>query len=825
MNLSAKTRGLLREAKARNQSSDAESRSHSGEAKARGRIASVCLFSAIMALILLLSLPLAAVPTAAEKAIGPVAGDVPVLGNGVGSGTQSAGAAGDVVLRLSPTNSSVMKDEIFTVAIEVAAASQLVDGATIYINFDATFLQVVDAAGNPASVIVNSGRFELELLNQVSNSLGQIDFVAATFGTEEGTFTLATIRLKALLGTGAGSTSLSFVQRENKSTDVLYLGNSVLGSTSGASVTIQDAASTTTATPTHTLTVSQTPTETPTPTASATESGPSPTPTDTPTVTPTPTLTPSATVPPDRTVNLNLWPDQASVSKDQIFEVEIDVVAGTQPVDGAAVYLNYDPLYLQVIDEGGNPASTIVNSGRLELELLNQVNQGRGEIDFAAATFGTADGTFVLATIRFKALWGTGPGSTPLTFVTRSGRPTDVLYRNNSVLAGKTGSSITIGGELPPPTLTPTITPTPTQTSTGTPTSTPTDTPTPTITRTSTPEGTRETLMFQKGLFPNDGFMGIEDTYLSVYAPTVPYGNHIDLLLHSNGSARPVIKFDLSQYIPLGSPIVEAKFGLWMYYATSEYFIDTVLYRVNRSWQESTATWDSPWTVGGCDGIPADREGTAASTARLRQINRWVEWDVTDLVRAWVSGSTANEGMAVFIPPEQYHRQAYFRSSEFQGKDQRPYLSVTFYRLPPTPTPTATATRTVTPTPTQTGTPTPTATATEVPGRIEGRVWNDVNGNSAIDGGEVGLVGITVRIFEQAQPDIPIRPPAVTDSNGFFHFEGLDPGWYIVEESHPAGWRSTTSDRLNVRVVRGITSYANFGDQKVFLALPVVVRK
>jgi hypothetical protein len=285
-----------------------------------------------------------------------------------------------------------------------------------------------------------------------------------------------------------------------------------------------------------------------------------------------------------------------------------------------------------------------------------------------------------------------------------------------------------------------------------------------------------------------------------------------------------VIKFDLSQYIPYGSPVVEAKLGLWMYYATSDYFIDAVIYRVNRRWQESLATWASPWAVGGCDGVPADREGTATSTARLRQVNRWVEWDVTDMVRAWVSGAAPNEGMTLFIPPEQWHRQVYFRSSNFQGADQRPYLSVTFYRLPPTPTPTASPTRTATPTPTQTRTPTPTATATEVPGRIEGRVWDDVNGNGSIDSGEVGLAGITVRLFEQAQPDSPIRPPAVTDSNGFFRFEGLAPGWYIVEESHPSGWRSTTSDRLNVRVVRGVTSYANFGEQKVFLFLPVVVR-
>jgi len=142
---------------------------------------------------------------------------------------------------------------------------------------------------------------------------------------------------------------------------------------------------------------------------------------------------------------VNVNPQCSSVAEGEIFAVEIQVVAGSQAVDGAEVHVDFDPLYLQVVDAGGNPASTIESSGILDLLFQNSVDSAAGGIDFAAGTFGAEPSdTFVLATVRFKALWGTGGVSTPLTFVRQLPRKTDATHGGSSVLAGATGGSVAI---------------------------------------------------------------------------------------------------------------------------------------------------------------------------------------------------------------------------------------------------------------------------------------------------------------------------------------------------------------------------------------------
>jgi len=148
----------------------------------------------------------------------------------------------------------------------------------------------------------------------------------------------------------------------------------------------------------------------------------------------------------EQTVYVDLNPSSASVSRNEVFAIEIRIIAGSQPVDGAEVHIDFDSTYLQVVDGSGNPVTQIENSGILNLVIQNNVDNPAGHIDFAAGKlFGDLpSGTFVLATIRFKALASTGGGSTPLAFVTRGGSPTNVTYQGSSVLGGTTDGSVTI---------------------------------------------------------------------------------------------------------------------------------------------------------------------------------------------------------------------------------------------------------------------------------------------------------------------------------------------------------------------------------------------
>ena len=147
----------------------------------------------------------------------------------------------------------------------------------------------------------------------------------------------------------------------------------------------------------------------------------------------------------DGTVTMDLSTPSSPVAEGEIFGVEIRVLAGSQALDVAEVHINFDPLYLQVVEEDGVPASTVEGGVILDVPLQNRVDNDAGEIDYAAGTFGAQPSdTFVLATIRFKALLNTAGSGTPLVFVHQLPRKTDVNYEGSSVLADAIGGSVAI---------------------------------------------------------------------------------------------------------------------------------------------------------------------------------------------------------------------------------------------------------------------------------------------------------------------------------------------------------------------------------------------
>jgi len=144
-------------------------------------------------------------------------------------------------------------------------------------------------------------------------------------------------------------------------------------------------------------------------------------------------------------VQISVEPTSSSVLVEQAFTVSLQIAADSQPVDGAEVHLDFDPTYLQVVDSSGNPASSIEIGSTFDVFIQNVVNNDEGKIDFAAGTFDVPpNGTFVLATIHFRALQITDAGSTPLTFVSREGSPTNVVYGGDSMLGGIVDGVVTV---------------------------------------------------------------------------------------------------------------------------------------------------------------------------------------------------------------------------------------------------------------------------------------------------------------------------------------------------------------------------------------------
>ncbi len=204
-------------------------------------------------------------------------------------------------------------------------------------------------------------------------------------------------------------------------------------------------------------------------------------------------------------------------------------------------------------------------------------------------------------------------------------------------------------------------------------------------------------LSFQQGLLPDPAYNGVQDTYLDLWGVDETRYSEEAIVLRSDGAQRALLKFDLSNYVPVGSEIVQATLYLWTYYANPySSVIEAGAHRVLTAWQESTCTWNSPWSLAGCD-EPTDRETEANFVANVREPGLWVWWDVTAAAQTWALNPALNQGMLIVCPPGQPQRRVQFRSSEFADAQQRPKLVVQ-YHAAGEPTPTATST--VTPTPT-----------------------------------------------------------------------------------------------------------------------------
>ncbi|MDR3574547.1 MAG: SdrD B-like domain-containing protein, partial [Anaerolineaceae bacterium] len=87
------------------------------------------------------------------------------------------------------------------------------------------------------------------------------------------------------------------------------------------------------------------------------------------------------------------------------------------------------------------------------------------------------------------------------------------------------------------------------------------------------------------------------------------------------------------------------------------------------------------------------------------------------------------------------------------------------------------------------------------------RVWDDngagggVANNGIRDGSEPGLSGVTVNLYQDANkdgiPDGAAIATTTTDSDGYYRFDNLDAGTYIVEIVPPAGYISSSVKATN----------------------------
>lgn len=85
------------------------------------------------------------------------------------------------------------------------------------------------------------------------------------------------------------------------------------------------------------------------------------------------------------------------------------------------------------------------------------------------------------------------------------------------------------------------------------------------------------------------------------------------------------------------------------------------------------------------------------------------------------------------------------------------------------------------------------APISEITGSISGYKINDTNGNGKWNAGEKGISGWNIRLVGLSNHIKIINTEILTDDTGFFEFDGLPSGKYLVMEGNKKEWRHTSS--------------------------------
>lgn len=396
-------------------------------------------------------------------------------------------------------------------------------------------------------------------------------------------------------------------------------------------------------------------------------------------------------------------------------------VAATGNLDEHAAYSSAGP-YVDVAAPGGNPTSNYDSNNDHWIMSTYWRSSSLGYAQVAGTSQAAPHVAGLAAIIR-----GLNPALTPGQVVAiMLGTAVDVGAPGRDDFFGYGRINMQAAVQLaistqdtPTPTETPGG-PSPTATATPTVTRTATDTRTPTVTRTRTPTGATATGTRTRTATPTrtqtPGGPTATATIPSAQSTVVPAAQDAMILSGSQfswgtqtsmkvgqdsyfGTMRSLALFPLPD-IPPGSHIHSAFFDA--YYdlcggALQCGAMDVAIHRLTLAWTETGATWANMSSAS-----DAHVYASVSIPAGYSQLDRWLRWDVTDLVREWADGSFPNYGLAMHGQEGGAENYKYFSSRE-AGADLAPRLVIAWSAPAATPSPTGTATVTRTPFPTPVG--------------------------------------------------------------------------------------------------------------------------
>ena len=214
--------------------------------------------------------------------------------------------------------------------------------------------------------------------------------------------------------------------------------------------------------------------------------------------------------------------------------------------------------------------------------------------------------------------------------------------------------------------------PTPTNTPVISVTADATTSPTPTMT--ATPGG--DLVVVQQGYL---GYSGVEDTYLNQWDTHTNYGRNVTIAIRQGGVKSTLVRFDLSS-LP-SAQLLSAELGMYAVSRTNAGDLTIDVYPLLRPWGEEQAdyyqaTSAQSWGIPGCSG--AGDVGAVAATQEVGTINAWHTFDVTDIVRGWLEGTSDNHGFILKGRGPTSVEYTYAASEYYWALEQTPKLTLRF---------------------------------------------------------------------------------------------------------------------------------------------------
>lgn len=215
------------------------------------------------------------------------------------------------------------------------------------------------------------------LESSIDNEGGKMGFAAGTLtAAASGSFLLATVRVRAL---SEGSTQVALHENPPRRSEVTYAGTALQTGLRGSSIAVRFS---------------------------------------------------------NTAVSLRLEPSASSVPSGGVIEVSIAIDAGSEVVDGAAAFLDFDPHQLQVV--------SVSPGASLPAEIFRLVDNAIGRVDYAAGTLANLPaGRFTLAVVAFRAI-ATASVSSSILVHHEPPRATDVTFAGRSLLSTRFDTEVMI---------------------------------------------------------------------------------------------------------------------------------------------------------------------------------------------------------------------------------------------------------------------------------------------------------------------------------------------------------------------------------------------